>query len=76
LLLSIGETGRVTWSGELADGTAITGTSFIWPNTCFPVFQNLYKRKGSVLRGPMINSSSKSLVGSVRWLKKPQCVLK
>jgi hypothetical protein len=76
LLLSIGETGRVTWSGKVADGTAITGTSFVWPNTRFPVFQNLYKGKGSVLGGPTINFPSKSLVGSVRWLKKPQSVLK
>ena len=59
----------------MADGTAITGTSYFRPDTRFPIFQSLYTGKGSVLGEPMINMPSKSLVGAVRWFKKPHLVL-
>lgn len=75
LIISIGSTGSVTWSGKMADGTAITGTSYLWPDAGFPMFQSLYKGKGSVWGEPLLTLSSKSLSGSVRWLKKPQLVL-
>lgn len=75
LIVSITNAGLVTWSGKVADGTAITGTSYFWPDTRFPIFQSLYAGKGSILGEPIINLPSKNLVGTVRWLKKPQLVL-
>ncbi len=75
LIVSITNAGLVTWSGKVADGTPITGTSYFWPDTRFPIFQSLYAGKGSVLGEPLINMPSKSLVGAVRWIKKPQLVL-
>jgi hypothetical protein len=76
LIVSSTNAGVVTWSGKVADGTTIiTGSSYLWPSARFPIFQSLYAGKGSVLGEPMINFPSKSLVGAVHWLKKPQLVL-
>lgn len=75
LIVNISSAGLVTWSGKVADGTTITGTSYFWPDTRFPIYQSLYTGKGSVLGEPLINFPSKNLVGAVRWLKKPQSVL-
>ena len=75
LIFSTAANGTVTWSGKLADGTAIGGSSYLWPDRRFPVYQSLYTGKGSIIGQPMIEFPSKSISGALPWLKKPQTSL-
>jgi hypothetical protein len=40
--------GRTTWSGSLADGARVTGSSALWINGGFPVYVPLYRGLGSL----------------------------
>lgn len=72
--------GRVTWSGKLADGTGLSGSSALWGNGAFPVYVPLYRGLGS-LHGlaevgatpdPDDRRAIRDAGGDLTWLKLPQ----
>jgi hypothetical protein len=70
-------TGRATWAGKLADGTAFTGSSYFWQDDGLPMYLSLYKGKGSLMGTatgfePVAPSPLRIVGGSLSWLKQPQ----
>jgi hypothetical protein len=86
LTMTVGTTGSVDWSGRLADGTAISGSSSIGPQGDVPFYQILYTPTAAATAGSIcgwmkvvedtaitpVNGGRALLDGNVDWLKKPQ----
>lgn len=63
----------VSWSGKLADGTAITGSGVLSPDNEVPVWQLLYTSTGCLHgRAAFAGAPTNLLSGSLTWWKKPQ----
>jgi len=77
LLMSINSSGSASYSGRLADGSSITGSSILGPSGEAILFQMLYENKGSVLAlfdvGDRFLSSPDGarlrVDGEARWIK-------
>jgi hypothetical protein len=81
-------TGKVTWSGRLADGTACTGSSTLWSGGGLPIYLSLYAGQGSLQGAPRIEleeaeagilqpgdhlrAFAETGDPAVTWFKKPQ----
>jgi hypothetical protein len=69
--------GVVAMVGKLADGTAFTSSTTLWPTGGVPVFQVFPASKGSVTGAPTIAmpvapSTARTLGGNITWSKKAQ----
>ncbi|MES2594953.1 MAG: S8 family serine peptidase [Verrucomicrobiota bacterium] len=71
-VLSLSTAGVVTWTGKLADGTAITGSSPLGSagQTCYHAL--LYTNTGSAQGWANINLANMQVAGSVEWYKAAQ----
>ncbi len=75
-------TAVATWSGQLADGTAYTGSGALWDTGAgtaeVPLWVTLYSSKGALSGRPVITPQSlpdlSTLLGNVSWRKKAQAV--
>ena len=73
LTLSVGTTGVVTWSGQLADGTVLVpGTTALGLNGEVPLFASLYSGTGSLQGVPAIVAATHVLGTAVTWSKAAQ----
>ena len=71
--------GRVNWSGTLADGTTVSGSAAAWQDGSWALHSPLYKGRGSLLGSPQLEAASdptdpdslKDVSGKVSWLKHP-----
>jgi uncharacterized repeat protein (TIGR02543 family) len=71
--LSINSEGNGTFSGTLADNTAVTETAFISPTGLWPLYVSLYSGKGMIIGWlSLTNDSSIDLDGAVIWVKEHQ----
>lgn len=66
--LNVSNDGNTIWSGKLGDGTAITGSSTLWPDGRLPVHLLLYADKGSFTGVHQI-ALDESVTGSLSWNK-------
>ena len=78
--LKVTSTGAATWSGKLADGTALGGSTALWINNEVPVWQALYTNKGSVqgraIISPGATGAPPALGGTINWFKQPHATTK
>ncbi len=73
--LVVNTVGTATWSGTLADGTAVTRTTTIGPYGDVPLQFMLYASTGSFqgwLNAAVPDSGANTLTGTMGWLKNPQ----
>jgi len=70
--LVITTAGAVTWTGKLADGTALTGSSTLGPLGQVSQHLMLYTNTGSSQGWSTLTSASGLLDGTLDWLKNPQ----
>lgn len=63
--------GVVTFAGKAADGTALTGSTYLWPDGQIPFFLQLYKATGA-LGGMVSINDNRTVSGALNWAKKPQ----
>jgi len=65
--------GEASWSGQLADGIAISGSGTFGPDNDLPVWQLLYLNTGCLHgRAVLSPAPASSIGGNLVWLKKPQ----
>ena len=76
----VAATATATWSGQLADGTAYTGSSVLWDTGAgtaeLPIWVTLNSSQGALAGLPVITPQSlpdlSTMAGNVSWRKKPQ----
>lgn len=68
--LIIATTGIGTWTGNLADGTAVSRAASIGPQGQFPLHSTLYSATGSV--HGWIGTTTDAVSGTATWFKKPR----
>ena len=70
--------GKVSFGGTLADGTAVSQGTFISREGDWPFYAALYCGKGSIIGWLtfVTNSPTESLGGRVSWIKPPSCPAK
>jgi len=71
-ILTLTDTGAVTWGGKLADGATITGTAALDSMKQALLHQMLYTSTGSVQGQVTVDNLSPSAVGSMTWFKQAQ----
>lgn len=75
--IRISQSGSVTWSGRLADGTLFSRSTLLGPDGSFPLHGTLYAGFGSIQGWPQItvqppsNATTNTLSGAFDWLKLP-----
>ena len=71
--LSVSESGKISFSGSLADGTQFSQSATVAQNGQWPFFKSLYNGQGSILGWlAFTNAPSAGLGGSVTWIKQAQ----
>lgn len=73
LTVKIDAVGKATLAGKLADGTALTASSYVWPDGTLPVYVPLYGGNGSLVGNLMVEAQAlpptdNTLSGSLDWL--------
>ena len=66
--LRLSANGKARVNGQLGDGVAFTGNSFLSPDARVPLFVPLYHRRG-VMLGWLNIATDGTLQGRVRWLR-------
>jgi hypothetical protein len=64
--------GTVSWTGKLADGTAITGSTGLGPAGQIALYHLLYTKTGSIAGWLLISQATGKLDGIVNWFKAEQ----
>lgn len=72
LPVKVTSTGAVSWTGKLADGTGITGSTSLGPDGQIAFQQNLYSNTGSIQGWMKITSETGYLDGQMHWFKAEQ----
>ncbi|MEN3940235.1 choice-of-anchor tandem repeat GloVer-containing protein [Prosthecobacter sp. SYSU 5D2] len=70
-ILKVKPRAAVSWTGLLADGTKITGSSTLGANGSAGLYQVLYKKTGSLLMEVVVDPGTE-VDGDMTWLKLPQ----
>jgi uncharacterized repeat protein (TIGR03803 family) len=70
-ILKVKPRAAVSWTGLLADGTKITGSSTLGVGGSTGLYQVLYKKTGSLLMEVVVEPD-KVVEGTMTWLKLPQ----
>jgi hypothetical protein len=73
--LIVSESGAVTFSGILGDGTAVSSTSIVSSEGQWPFYVSLYGGKGSIL-GWLSFTNEGAISGQTGWFKLPQATAK
>ncbi|MES2598326.1 MAG: putative Ig domain-containing protein [Verrucomicrobiota bacterium] len=69
LTFTVTADGKVTWTGKAADGSALAGSSVLWPTGEFPLFTLMYGNTGSMI-GMLAISQTGQSSGRLDWTKK------
>ncbi len=67
--LSVSTSGKVTFSGVLADNAAFTQTTTASQNSQWPLYASLYSRKGQILGWLNFAAAAPNLGGEYNWIK-------
>lgn len=68
--MNIDATGKVSWTGRLPDGTSVKQTVPLTKDGTWPLFLNLYKKRGVMLgQVAHIATMTSDLGGSLDWLR-------
>lgn len=71
--ITVKSSGKVTFAGKLADGTAVSQSAIISQSGEWPFYAPLYSKKGSVLGWLVLDAQSPAAIhGSVAWFKPEQ----
>jgi hypothetical protein len=73
--VTVSESGNVTFSGILGDGTPVTSTSIVSSEGQWPFYASLYGGKGSIL-GWLSFTNEGVISGQTGWFKQPQATAK
>ena len=73
--VTVSDSGTVTFSGILGDGTPVTSTSIISSEGQWPFYVSLYGGKGSIL-GWLTFTNEGVISGQTGWFKQPQATAK
>jgi hypothetical protein len=73
--VTVSDSGNVTFSGILGDGTPVTSTSIVSSEGQWPFYASLYGGKGSIL-GWLSFTNSGVISGQTGWFKLPQAAAK
>jgi hypothetical protein len=73
--VTVSDSGTVTFSGILGDGTPVTSTSIISSEGQWPFYVSLYGGKGSIL-GWLSFTNEGVIGGQTGWFKQPQATAK
>lgn len=68
-MLKIAPTGVATWSGRLADGSTITGSTHLLHGGRVPLHTLFYKNSASVQGWSTVSAPAKNLDGTLDWVK-------
>jgi hypothetical protein len=75
--VTVNDSGTVTFSGTLGDGTPVTSTSVVSSQGLWPFYASLYGGNGSILGWfSLTNNSTNNLSGQAGWFKLPQTTAK
>ena len=69
--LDVTAVGKATLKLRLADGTALTHTSAVTQTGYIPAYAVLAKNTGSLLGAPALTPVTRTLDGSLTWLRRP-----
>jgi len=73
--VTVSDSGHVTFSGILGDGTPVTSTSIVSSEGQWPLYVSLYGGKGSIL-GWLSFTNEGGISGQTGWFKLPQATAK
>jgi len=73
--VTVSDSGTVTFSGILGDGTPVTSTSIVSSEGQWPFYVSLYGGKGSIL-GWLSFTNEGVISGQTGWFKQPQATAK
>ena len=73
--VTVSDSGNVTFSGILGDGTPVTSTSIVSSEGQWPFYVSLYGGKGSIL-GWLSFTNDGDISGQTGWFKLPQATAK
>jgi hypothetical protein len=73
--VTVSESGAVTFSGILGDGTAVTSASIVTSEGQWPFYVSLYGGKGSIL-GWLSFTNDGVISGQTGWFKLPEATAK